>query len=101
MAEQSAEGTPIIGSTPMKHTMRHDGYCTCGGIPFYVDDPQDMLVCSISGEALQGERAQQALRERDRATFWTPEGLPHHRQEFLQRCRELRTSPPETKETSE
>ena len=73
MAEQSAEGTPIIGPTPMNHKMRHDGYCTCGGIPLYVDDPQDMLVCSISREALQGERAQRSLRERDIKTFLTPE----------------------------
>ena len=72
----------------MRHKMRHDGYCACGGVPLYVDDPEVRLICRISGEVLQGERAQQALRERDPRTFLTPEDLPRHREEFLRRCRE-------------
>ena len=71
----------------MKHQMRHDGYCSCGGIPLYVGDPQDMLTCSISGEVLRGERAQRSLRELNggSASYLTPEQRQNDIEEFKRR----------------
>ena len=74
----------------MKHCLRHDGYCSCGGVPIYVGDPPDMIMCRISTEALQGERARQRLwelREGRPHISYTPEWLQRRAEEW--RVREL------------
>ena len=77
----------------MRHKMRHDGACTCGGLPLYVADPQEMLVCSLSGEAMEGERALRSLREHDSSVFQTPERRQRDKEVFLQWCRDRMTKP--------